>query len=446
MASPTPRPNMTPDAIISRLRLDPVTFVSELARSHGDIVELPLGKQSLFLLSSPAYIRDTFTREDIFKKRPHDAAEKSYLGQISGFTPMFGPSLLSGYAGTMIEASERASLRWQNALAAHGSLTLDMYREMMRVTLEIVGQTLFQTDLRDQSAELVDSILQLETGYGFDPLAANLGHLLPAGPERRHSEGDAARARVQAVIQRVFDEAAKRPEPPPLVATLVKYVGEHAVDVAIGTMLAMHEVTVTTVTWAWYFLSQYPNVETELQAEWARVLGGRAPAYEDVPKLVYTDMVLSEVRRLFPSVWMILRFVREDTSFDGYAVPAGSVVMASAEIMHRDPRFFSEHYRFDPLRWSPEGSAGLPEGAYFPFSQGARACAGELFAKLEDAIILATLGQHWRAELVPGQQFRPQVHKSNAPRPGIEMSLKRRDAGEALAGPPAGHAWPRMHS
>jgi pentalenene oxygenase len=251
---------------------------------------------------------------------------------------------------------------------------------------------------------------------------------------------------VQAVIQRVFDAATKRPEPPPLIATLVKYGGDRAVDVAIGTMLAMHEVTVTTVTWAWYFLSQYPDVETEVQAEWARVLGGRPPTYEDVPKLAYTDMVLCEVRRLFPSVWMILRFVREDTTFGGYAVPAGSVVMASAEIMHRDPRFFSEHYRFDPRRWSPEGSAGLPEGAYFPFSQGARACAGELFAKLEDAIILATLGQHWRARLVPGQQFRPIVYKSNAPRPGIEMTLERRDTDAVPVATIRGHAWPRIHS
>ena len=104
---------------------------------------------------------------------------------------------------------------------------------------------------------------------------------------------------------------------------------------------------------------------------------------------------------------MVLRFVREDTTFDGYAVPAGSVVMASQQIMHRDPRFFREHYRFDPSRWTPEGSAGLPEFAYFPFSQGARACAGGMFAKLDDAIILATLGQHWRPRLVPGQHFRP---------------------------------------
>ena len=438
---------MTPDAIISRLRLDSVTFTSELSRSHGDIVELPLGKQSLFLLSNPAYIREIFTRSDIFKKRPDEAAENSYLGQIGGFTPMFGPQLMNGYSDAMIEASERANVRWQNAVEANGSLNVDIYREMMRITIEIVVQTLFETDLKDQSAELVESILQLETGYGFDPLAANLGHLLPAAPERPNTGGDAAaRAKVQAAVQRIFDEALKRPEPPGLIAALAKYVGEHAVDVGVGTMLAMHEVTVTTVTWAWYFLSQYPNVESELHAEWARVLGGRPPTYEDVPKLSYTDMVLSEVRRLFPSVWMVLRFVREDTTFDDYAVPAGSVVMASAQIMHRDPRFFSEHYRFDPLRWSPEGSANLPEGAYFPFSQGARACAGETFAKLEDTIILATLGQHWRAQLVAGQHFRPIIYKSNAPRPGIEMSLERRDTDGAPAAKAQGHAWPRMHS
>jgi cytochrome P450 len=165
-----------------------------------------------------------------------------------------------------------------------------------------------------------------------------------------------------------------------------------------------------------------------------------------VPKLVYTDQVLREVRRLFPSVWMFLRFVREDTTLGDYAVPAGSVVMASAEIMHRDPRFFREHYRFDPSRWSAAEGASVPEGAYFPFSKGARACAGEMFAKLQDTIILATLGQHWCARLVPGQQFRPIVYKSNAPRPGIEMSMERRDAAGAPVGSTVGHAWPRIHS
>ncbi len=437
---------MTADAIISRLRLDAITFSSELAQSHGDIVELPIGPQSLFLLSSPAYVTQVFSRDDIFKKRPDEAAERSYLGQISGFTPMFAESVIRGYAPTVMAASERANLRWQNRLAADGATDVDIYREMMRLTLEIVVETLFQMDLQDQSADMVDAILQLDTGYGFDPLTANLGHMLPAGPERNRPEADASRAKVRDMMQRLFDVALKMPSPPGLIATLLKYVGpENAVNVAVGTMLAMHEVSVTTVTWAWYLISQYPDVEQQLHEEWEQVLGGRSPNADDVPRLVYTDMVLQEVRRLFPSVWMFLRFVREDTAFGDYAVPAGSVVMACAELMHRDPRSFAHHYRFDPARWTPEASAKVPNGAYFPFSQGARACAGEGFVKLQDAIILATLGQHWRARLVPGQHFRPIVNKSNAPRPGIEMTLESRGARNAADDTSRGHAWPRMH-
>lgn len=135
----------------------------------------------------------------------------------------------------------------------------------------------------------------------------------------------------------------------------MKYVGpENAVNVAVGTMFAMHE-------------------------EWGRVLGGRSPNAEDVPRLVYTGMVLREVRRLFPSVWMFLRFVREDTAFGDYAVPAGSVVRACAELMHRDPR---SRGRLLPVQ---SGSAGV--------------CAGEGFVNLQDTIILTMLGQHWRARL-----------------------------------------------
>jgi hypothetical protein len=133
-----PRPSMTPAAIISRLRLDPVSFVSELIRSHGDITELPLGTQSLFLLHNPAYIRQILMGSEIFKKRPDEAAEQTYLGQMAGFSPMFADTQMSGYARTMIEASQRAHDRWHDALPADGVLDADIYREMMRISLEIV--------------------------------------------------------------------------------------------------------------------------------------------------------------------------------------------------------------------------------------------------------------------------------------------------------------------
>ena len=176
---------------------------------------------------------------------------------------MFGPAMMSGYAPAMAAAAERTNVRWQTLLAADDAPDVDIYVEMMRLTLEIVVQTLFQMDVQDQSAEMVEAILKLDTGYGFDPLTANLGHLLPAGPERRRPAGDASRARIQAMMQRLFDAALKMPSPPGLIATLLKDVGpENAVNVAVGTMLAMHEVSVTTVTWARDPISQYPDVES----------------------------------------------------------------------------------------------------------------------------------------------------------------------------------------
>ncbi len=418
---------MTPEQVISVLRLDPVAFVSDIVRSHGDIAKLPLGSQSLFILSNPEYIRQIFVvRPDIFKKRHDEAAEDAYLSQMAGFSPMFDTSLMPGYARVMSETAQRAEARWREALPVNGTLEVDIYREMMRMGLEIVGRTLFQVDLHDESAELVDALLRLNFGYGFDPLEANLGPLMPAAERVRLTDHEAARNRVHGFMRGLFDSVADQPEEqPPLISTLLQYVGpDHAVGVAVGTMVAMHEVTVTTLAWTWYLLSQYPEVDAALHAELSRVLGGRAATYEDLPNLAYTEMVLAEARRLYPSVWMVLRFVREDTAFDDHAVPAGSVVMASAQLMHRDPRFFPEPYRFDPLRWTQEAGVGRPEYAYFPFSEGPRACAGEEFAKMQDVILLATLAQHWRPQLVPGQQFQPRVQKSNAPRPGIRMTLQ----------------------
>jgi cytochrome P450 len=137
-------------------------------------------------------------------------------------------------------------------------------------------------------------------------------------------------------------------------------------------------------------------------------------------------MVLAETRRRHPCVWTVVRFVRKDVVFGGFSVPADSVVMASAQAMHYDPRFFPDPERFNPARWTPEAQAALPEYAYFPFSEGIRECAGGEFAKTQDALILATLAQRWRACALPNQRIEPAPQKSNTPRFGIQMTLEPR--------------------
>ena len=137
-------------------------------------------------------------------------------------------------------------------------------------------------------------------------------------------------------------------------------------------------------------------------------------------------MVLAESMRLYPPAWAIGRRAISDLEIRGYTVPAGSVVLMSQFIMHRDSRFFAEPERFDPERWNPDAVAERPKFSYFPFGGGARVCIGEQFAWMEGILLLATLAQQWRARMVPGHVVDLQPLITLRPRHGMKMTLERR--------------------
>ena len=97
-----------------------------------------------------------------------------------------------------------------------------------------------------------------------------------------------------------------------------------------------------------------------------------------------------------------MRRALRDFEAGGYVVPAGSLVMMSQFVMHRDPRFFPDPGRFDPERWTAEARGRRPQFSYFPFGGGPRRCLGESFALMEGVILLATLARRWRLRLLPG--------------------------------------------
>jgi cytochrome P450 len=164
---------------------------------------------------------------------------------------------------------------------------------------------------------------------------------------------------------------------------------------------AGHETTAITLMWTWYALSQHPDVEAQLHAELASVLHGRMPTLEDIPNLKYTQMVLSEVLRLYPPAWALGRVNTEDYEVGGYVVPARSVVSLMPFVTHRDPRWYPEPERFDPQRWTPDEAAKRPKFSYYPFGAGPRQCIGESFAWMEATLLLATIAQQWRMKLAP---------------------------------------------
>jgi cytochrome P450 len=213
--------------------------------------------------------------------------------------------------------------------------------------------------------------------------------------------------------------------------------------------LAGHETTANALTWTFYLLSQNPTVETKLYEELCYVLGNgkdscssstnnitttskrrriRIPTIKDVPKLEYTEKVFRESMRLYPPAWTIGRQAINDFKVDKYVIRAGSIILMSQYVMHRNPRYFSDPELFYPDRWTKEAVSELPRFSYFPFGGGIRGCIGEPFAWMEGILLLATICQQWKmhhndtnhnkVELKPLITLRPKH--------GMPMKLERR--------------------
>jgi cytochrome P450 len=306
---------------------------------------------------------------------------------------------------------------------------------MMRLTLGIVAKTLFDADVSHE-AEDVDAALAVLMGKFLRQ--AGLALLLPAWvplPTSRILKR--AVGRLDKVIYGIIEQRrASGQMSGDLLSVFLQMQDDEGVgmtdrqlhDEIMTLFLAGHETTANVLSWTWLLLGQNPDVEAKLQEELARVLRGRLPTPADLPQLVYADMVLRESMRLYPPVWVIGRRALAPFRLGEYELPADTNVLISQLIMHRDARYFPEPERFDPDRWNasdPRG-ASLPRFAYFPFGGGPRVCIGAGFGMMEAVLLLATIAQKYRIQLVPGQVVTMQPTVTLRPKNGIPVTLKRR--------------------
>jgi len=198
-------------------------------------------------------------------------------------------------------------------------------------------------------------------------------------------------------------------------------------DEILTLLIAGHETTANLLGWTLYLLSQDADSDARLHAEARSVLGERAGfVAADAERLPFARQVIQEGMRLYPPGWFIGRAALADVRLGGFTVPKGAVILMSQYVMHRDARFFDEPERFKPGRWEGNFQERLPRGAYFPFSAGDRHCIGEGFAWQEALLILATLVERWKFELVPGQDIRPKPSVTLRPDRPIRMFVRSR--------------------
>jgi len=199
---------------------------------------------------------------------------------------------------------------------------------------------------------------------------------------------------------------------------------EQVRDEALTLFLAGHETTAIALTWTWWLLSRNPEAEARLHAELDAVLSERRPSLGDLPNLQFTQAVISESIRLRPPAWAIGRTAVAGHRANGYAIDQGSIVVVSPWLLHHDPRWWPEPGSFRPERWldDPEG----PRYAFIPFGGGPRVCIGEPFARLEAAMLLASIARRWRFASPTDREPDLQAVITLRPRGGLPMVALRR--------------------
>ena len=422
---------------------NPLGPMLAMHREYGDIVHYKVGSQHLYLVNDPDLIRDVLVtnQKNFTKSRGLERARRLlgnglltsegefHLRQRRLAQPAFHRGRIASYATTMTAYADRTRSSWKD-----GS-TVDMHIEMMRLTLAIVAKTLFDADVDAEAAEIGEALTTAFESFNFGVLPfTELLEKLPLPHVRRFN---AARDRLDKTIYRMIEERRASDDDRGdlltmlLMATDTEGDGTGMSDLqlrdeALTIFLAGHETTANALTWTWYLLSQYPEVESRLHDEVDTALAGRMATYDDLAALPYTRMVLAESMRLYPPAWAIGRRAIEPFEARGYTIPARSVVLMSQYITHRDPRFFPDPERFDPERWTPEAQATRPKFSYFPFGGGTRVCIGEQFAWMEGILLVATLAQRWKMRLVPGHPVDVQPLITLRPRHGMRMKLIHR--------------------
>lgn len=189
--------------------------------------------------------------------------------------------------------------------------------------------------------------------------------------------------------------------------------------------LAGHETTASVLTWAFFIISQRPEVAERIRAEVAVTVGDRPIAFENVRGLAYTRNVFREALRLYPPLTFIPRVAAEDTEIGGRRIRKGAMVMIAPWAIHRHHLYWRAPDAFDPDRFAPEREHELVRGAYLPFGQGPRVCPGATFAMIESALILGELVRRFDFETLAPERVIPVARLTTRPREEIMCRVRR---------------------
>ena len=341
--------------------------------------------------------------------------------------PAFARDRTEAYARCMTDSAEQMLTDWRV-----GSM-VDIHQEMMSLTLRVVVRALFELETMETSeiSRSLNTIMLNSIGGRllFPPFFRYLP--LPGMRDVRRAVNNMNAAAYEIIRQRRSSDKQTSGD---LLSILMhardedgsRMTDEQVRDEIMTFLLAGHETTALALSWALYLLSRNAGAEEKLHEEVDRVLADRLPCVSDLPSLPFIESVIKETMRLYPPAWSVARTAINEFELEGYEMPAGSNIVMSQWIMHRDQRFFPEPEKFDPDRWTTSACQNLPRFAYFPFGGGPRQCIGASFAMTEVVLILASIARRFQLVSVDKTPVLPVPSITLRPKDPIRMRIEAR--------------------
>ncbi|MFI1194862.1 cytochrome P450 [Micromonospora sp. NPDC020750] len=440
---PGPSPWTAP-VLLGRMARNRLDVMRAVSARHGDAVRLPLGPKTLYFFNHPDHAKHVLAENPgnyhkgiglVHARRTLGDGLLTSEGELwtkqrKVIQPVFQARRIARQADAVAEEAVRMAARLQRMA---GGDPVDIRHEMTELTLGVLGRTLLDADLSEFGG-IGEAFEAVQDQAIFEMMS--LSAVPTWVPLPRQLRFRRARAELQEIVDRLV--AHRRAEPggtegrDDVVSRLIESTSretdpgvarQRMRDELVTLLLAGHETTASTLTWTFYLLDQHHEVWERMHAEAVEVLGDRNPVYEDLHRLRYTAMVVDEVMRMYPPVWLLPRIAQADDNVGGWHVPAGADLVLCPYTLHRHPEFWPDPDRFDPDRFDPDRRTDRPRYAYIPFGAGPRFCVGNNLGLMEAVFVLACVARQLRLSLSPGYQVVPEPMLTLRVRGGLPMHV-----------------------
>ncbi|PIA30155.1 hypothetical protein AQUCO_05700095v1 [Aquilegia coerulea] len=400
--------------------------LDKLSQKHGPIFSLRLGSRLAVVASSPSAIEECFTKNDAnFANRPHMTLHRhmgyNYTALVSAnygdhwrnlrrlcSAEIFSPGRLNMYRSIREgEIKNLLSGLYKKCTSKGGSFAKVELRWKLceltfnNITRMVAGKS-YYGEIGVEDREEAKNFQQLISAAFKLSGAANAGDYLPflrwidyAGIEKNMS---LITKKLDTFLQGLINERRQYKSNDTMIDHLLSlqqsnpksYTNDIIKGLVLNTLIGGTNTSETTIEWAMSLLVNHPEVLKKARDEIGAHVGfERLVKEEDLSKLPYLKCIVSETFRMFPPLPLVLPHESsQDCTLGGYNVPRGTIILANAWAVHRDPKVWDEPNCFKPERF--EGGLIETEAQkILPFGMGRRVCPG---AGLGQSVVGSALG------------------------------------------------------